>query len=204
SNRDTIFWFISIVSPFPTLPPPEFFGLPPNEQRNAALRERRIRINAIKRLLFQATFQLYNRYSGAHRDERITLGNMTDGEKQEVRECFPEFLSGLYEEDEAFFHKDGMREQISGMVYFRLEVLPAFIEFMDQSGQEFSFSLSSIASMETRVRSKMWEFLEEDEAQITRTEMCLGDFVEASDHIWFNKSCVDFTEDIASEYLLED
>ncbi|GMT32900.1 hypothetical protein PFISCL1PPCAC_24198, partial [Pristionchus fissidentatus] len=159
-----------------------------------------------RRNVFMRIFWMYNsRASEESGQQPITMENMTIREKQIVQTKFVEFLRYLYTDVTEFLNPDIIREFMSGMLYFRMEILPTFTKLLQEAGQELPFSLSFIASVEDTVRDEMYRLFVTEDPRLT-TE-CDGDFVEANDHVWFGRKWrknMKIIGDVASEYRLED
>ncbi|GMT32763.1 hypothetical protein PFISCL1PPCAC_24060, partial [Pristionchus fissidentatus] len=96
------------------------------------------------------------------------------------------------------------REILTGLVYWRMEILPVFVELLRQIGKEIPFSFSFIASVESKVRDEIWRLSET--GKIKKFEEKYK-FVEASDHAWFRENWREGKEtlgNVSEEYSLED
>ncbi|GMT27098.1 hypothetical protein PFISCL1PPCAC_18395, partial [Pristionchus fissidentatus] len=80
--------------------------------------------------------KIFNIYNSLDRRSRYTLSNVTAYEKKIALSHFTDFLRGLYEYDTVYMVRDEISVQVGGMAYFRTEVLPVFVELLEQSGQQ--------------------------------------------------------------------
>ncbi|GMT32761.1 hypothetical protein PFISCL1PPCAC_24058, partial [Pristionchus fissidentatus] len=186
-----------------------------------------------KRKMFKSVFLIYNIVNDEESgDSRITLESITEEERETVHEYLIDFIRFLYEDDAMFCEPKQIREILTGLIYYRMEILPIFTELLKEIGKELPLSLSFIASIEDKVRNEMWRLsetgeIEEFEASVDRRgraklrrmmndiEQLFKDdvdmeyyyFAEASDHAWFRENWREGMKsigNISEEYSLED
>ncbi|GMT32932.1 hypothetical protein PFISCL1PPCAC_24229, partial [Pristionchus fissidentatus] len=150
-NREIFISYIEFARPdFYLLNLPNWWTEKMREQAVKSNKQRKSHYSNSRRNIFIRIFWLYNSKPDEENGEQpINMENMTSREKRIVQTKFGEFLSYLYTDVTEFMHPANMRELLSGMLYFRLKILPIFIDLLSEVGQEF------IASVEASVRDEM-------------------------------------------------